>query len=50
MTGSMDIYMQGNRGQTGEGGGNTDNNVISGIPGGMGASMATADQRLKKNK
>ncbi|KAI9118920.1 hypothetical protein K1719_009595 [Acacia pycnantha] len=24
--------------------------VISGIPGGMGASMATADQRLKKNK
>ncbi|XP_028762140.1 late embryogenesis abundant protein D-34-like [Neltuma alba] len=25
-------------------------NVISGIPGGMGASMATADQRLTKNK
>ncbi|XP_054785023.1 late embryogenesis abundant protein D-34-like [Prosopis cineraria] len=25
-------------------------NVISGIPGGMGASMATADQRVKKNK
>ncbi|KAF7818335.1 late embryogenesis abundant protein D-34-like isoform X1 [Senna tora] len=42
---TLPYLSSGNR-ETGEGG---NNNVISGIPGGMAASMASADHRVTKN-